>query len=139
MYDILADFDFDYCHGILYRLRVLALVFYDVLFTCYVFSVVCLFPGIYAGFFFSVHLFFASYVYSPAFMPVFSSLCICFLRRMFIPRHYMPILFPLCIFRASLREPRHLFSVPGFFLFEYHHPYKNWKHPVNDLLLAPFI
>ena len=55
MYDILADFDFDYCHGILYRLRVLALVF-DVLFTCYVFSVVCLFPGIYAGFFFSVHL-----------------------------------------------------------------------------------
>ena len=55
MYDILADFDFDYCHGILYRLRVLALVFYDVLFTCYVFSVVCLFPGIYAGFFFSVH------------------------------------------------------------------------------------
>ena len=66
MYDILADFDFDYCHGILYRLRVLALVFYDVLFTCYVFSVVCLFPGIYAGFFFSVHLFFASYVHSPA-------------------------------------------------------------------------
>ena len=119
MYDILADFDFDYCHGILYRLRVLALVFYDVLFTCYVFSVVCLFPGIYAGFFFSVHLF--------------------FLRRMFIPRHYMPILFPLCIFRASLREPRHLFSVPGFFLFEYHHPYKNRKHPVDDLLLAPFI
>lgn len=58
MYDILADFDFDYCHGILYRLRFLALVFYDVLFTCYVFSVVCLFPGIYAGFFFSVHLFF---------------------------------------------------------------------------------
>lgn len=57
MYDILADFDFDYCHGILYRLRVLALVFYDVLFTCYVFP---------------------SYVYSPAFMPVFSSLCICF-------------------------------------------------------------
>ena len=57
MYDILADFDFDYCHGILYRLRVLALVF------------------------------FPSYVYSPAFMPVFSSLCICFLRRMFIPRH----------------------------------------------------
>ena len=103
MYDILADFDFDYCHGILYRLRVLALVFYDVLFTCYVFSVVC------------------------------------FLHRMFIPRHYMPILFPLCIFRASLREPRHLFSVPGFFLFEYHHPYKNRKHPVDDLLLAPFI
>ena len=66
MYDILADFDFDYCHGILYRLRVLVLVFYDVLFTCYVFSVVCLFPGIYAGFFFSVHLFFASYVHSPA-------------------------------------------------------------------------
>lgn len=66
MYDILADFDFDYCHGILYRLRVLALVFYDVLFTCYVFSVVCLFPGIYAGFFFSVYLFFASYVHSPA-------------------------------------------------------------------------
>ena len=66
MYDILADFDFDYCHGILYRLRVLALVFYDVLFTCYFFSVVCLFPGIYAGFFFSVHLFFASYVHSPA-------------------------------------------------------------------------
>lgn len=61
MYDILADFDFDYCHGILYRLRVLALVF-----SCYVFSVVCLFPGIYAGFFFSVHLFFASYVHSPA-------------------------------------------------------------------------
>ena len=118
MYDILADFDFDYCHGILYRLRVLALVFYDVLFTCYVFP---------------------SYVYSPAFMPVFSSLCICFFRRMFIPRHYMPILFPLCIFRASLREPRHLFSVPGFFLFEYHHPYKNRKHPVNNLLLAPFI
>ena len=46
MYDILADFDFDYCHGILYRLRVLALVFYDVLFTCCVFSVVCSFPGI---------------------------------------------------------------------------------------------
>ena len=39
MYDILADFDFDYCHGILYRLRVLALVFYDVLFTCYVFYI----------------------------------------------------------------------------------------------------
>lgn len=54
MYDILAE------------LRVLALVFYDVLFTCYFFSVVCLFPGIYAGFFFSVHLFFASYVHSPA-------------------------------------------------------------------------
>ena len=67
MYDILADFDFDYCHGILYRLRVLTLVFYDVLFTCYfffrrmfiprhlcrffllcafVFCVVCSFPGI---------------------------------------------------------------------------------------------
>lgn len=28
MYDILADFDFDYCHGILYRLRVLALVLF---------------------------------------------------------------------------------------------------------------
>ena len=55
MYDILADFDFDYCHGILYRLRVLALVFYDVLFTCYVFSVVCLFPGIYADPVSSVH------------------------------------------------------------------------------------
>ena len=40
MYDILADFDFVYCPGILYRLRVLALAFYDGLFFCYVFSVV---------------------------------------------------------------------------------------------------
>ena len=40
MYDILADFDFVYCPGILYRLRVLALAFYDGLFFCYVFSIV---------------------------------------------------------------------------------------------------
>lgn len=40
MYDILADFDFVYCPGILSRLRVLALAFYDGLFICYVFSVV---------------------------------------------------------------------------------------------------
>ena len=64
---------------------------------------------------------------------------LCFFRRMFIPRHCMPVLFPLCIFRTSLREPRHLFSCLFLFFFEYHHPYKNRKHPVNDLLLAPFI
>jgi len=46
MYDILADFDFVCCSGILYRLRVLALAFYDGLFICFVFSVVCSFPGI---------------------------------------------------------------------------------------------
>ena len=98
MYDILADFDFVYCPGILYRLRVLALAFYDGLVFCYV-----------------------------------------FFRRMFISRHYMPVIFALCIFRASLREPCSLFSCLFLFFFEYHHPYKNRKHPVNDLLLAPFI
>ena len=46
MYDILADFDFVYCPGILYRFRVLALAFYDGLFVYYVFFFVCPFPGI---------------------------------------------------------------------------------------------
>lgn len=46
MYDILADFDFVYCPGILYRLRALALAFYGGLVFCYFFSVVCSFPGI---------------------------------------------------------------------------------------------
>ncbi len=70
MYDILADFDFVYCHGILYRLRVLALAFYDGLFICYIFFVVCSFPGIICRFYFLcaffAHLCANLATYSPA-------------------------------------------------------------------------
>ena len=119
MYDILADFDFDYCHGILYRLRVLALVFYDVLFTCYVFSVVCLFPRHLCRFFLLCAFVFCVVCSFPG--------IIC--RSCF-----------LCAFFAHLCANLATYSpFRAFFLFEYHHPYKNRKHPVNDLLLAPFI
>ena len=47
----------------------------------------------------------------------------------------------LCAFFAHhcANLATYLFSVLGFFLFEYHHPYKHRKHPVNHFLIPSFI